>query len=135
MVPPCRQERDEMHWSLHGNGFLSSRFLVQLLPLYQLHEVGEHKSVVIFKGFVEKQAPGMLCPKHKNHFRDVVWILRAPAQLPCNIIAVFLCFPSPLRICSFSLPDPPLFFVLNQSVPLQHHVTLSMAGLLAKSNL
>lgn len=45
---------------------LSSRYLMQFLPLYQLHDVGEHKSVVLFSGIVEKQAPVMLCPKHKK---------------------------------------------------------------------
>lgn len=63
---------------------------MQFLPLYQLHDVGEHKSVVLLNGFVEKQASVMLCLKHKKSFKGSVWILRVPAQLPCNIISIFL---------------------------------------------
>lgn len=84
---------------------------MQFLPLCQLHDAGEHKSVVLFTGFVEKQAQGMLCPKHKNSFRGVVWILRVPAQLPCNIIAIFLFPILPEGLLLSEVPDPPQFSV------------------------
>lgn len=50
-MPPYRQvRRTEVHIGM------GSRFLMWFLPLYLLHDVGEHRSVVPSHRFGEKQA-------------------------------------------------------------------------------